>query len=127
MTRSSRSASTRCAPSSKQKLDELEHVMELRKSGSDGFETARAVMFSDEGKVVMDTLRARVADMDKAERRRLADRALASAAATRTATVTNVLGLLGSLVSLLAACAVWRSRTRERERAAALLNDEKKK
>src|SRR6266545_502007 len=57
MTRSSRSASTRCAPSSKQKLDELEHVMELRNSGSDGFETARAIMFSDEGKLVMDTLR----------------------------------------------------------------------
>ncbi len=114
-------------PLVEQKLDELEHVMKLRKSAADGFETARAVVVSDDGKLVMDTLRAKVADMDKAERRRLADRALASAVATKTATVTNLLGLAGSLVLLMAAFSVWWSRTRERERAAALLNDEKEK
>lgn len=114
-------------PLVEQKLDELEHVMELRKSAADGFETARAVVVSDDGKLVMDTLRAKVADMDKAERRRLADRASASAVATKTATVTNLLGLAGSLVLLMAAFSVWWSRTRERERAAALLNDEKEK
>jgi PAS domain S-box-containing protein len=114
-------------PLVEQKLDELEHVVELRKSAADGFATARAVALSDEGKLVMDALRAKVADMDKAERRRLADRALASAVATRTATVTNVLGLAGSLVLLMAAFGVWRSRTREREHAAALLNDEREK
>jgi methyl-accepting chemotaxis protein len=109
-------------PLVEKKLTELEQVIELRRSAAGGFEAARAVVLSDEGRIVMATLRARVADMDKAERRRLADRARTSAVATRTATVTNVLGLAGSLLLLVAAFGVWRGRTRERERAAALLD-----
>jgi PAS domain S-box-containing protein len=114
-------------PLVEKKLAELEHVIELRRSAAGGFETARAVVLSDEGRIVMETLRAKVAEMDKAERRRLADRARTSTVATRRATVTNVLGLVGSLLLLMAAFVVWRSRTRERERATALLNEEKEK
>ncbi len=110
-----------------QKLGELEHTIAIRKSATGGFEVARAVVLSDDGKRVMDALRADIAEMVSAERLLLAERARASAIATRTATITNVLGLVGSLALLMAAFGAWRSRTRERERAAAFLNEEKEK
>lgn len=112
-------------PMVEQKLAELERVIDLRKQR--GFNAAQAVILSDEGKLIMDEVRALVADIDAVEKRLLVQRAQASASATRTATLTIVLGLLGSLLLLVVSFGVWWNHTRERERAAALLNDEKEK
>ena len=108
------------------KLDVLERAIASRK-GAGGFEAARAIVLSGDGRRVMDVLRDRVAEMEAVERQLLAERTRASAAAARTALVTNAIGAFGSLGLLAAAFAVWRRRTRERDRAAGLLRAEKEK
>src|SRR5512143_2342701 len=108
------------------KLDVLERAIAARKAEG-GFEAAREVVLSGEGKRIMDVLRAQVGEMETAERQLLAERTLASAAAARTALVTNAIGGLASLGLLAAAFAAWRKRARDRERAAALLRAEKEK
>ena len=109
------------------KLDVLERAIARRRSGPGGFESARAIVLSGEGKRLMDALRVLVAEMEASEEQSLAERTRASASATRNARLTNALGLAGGLVLLAVAFAAWQRRLRERDRAAVLLNEEKEK
>jgi CHASE3 domain sensor protein len=94
-----------------QKLGELERAVEVRERSAGGFESVGEVVVSGQGKRTMEPLRAKVAEMVALEKRLLADRAQASASVTRMTTLTNVLGLAGSLVLLLATSVVWLRRT----------------
>ena len=108
-----------------EELGLLERGIALRRSS--GFDAAKAVVLSGEANRLTAALRTRAAAMDAEEQTLLNDRGRSSAAATRTAKVTNVLGVVASLVLLAIGFGVWRGRTRDRERAAAVLTEEKEK
>ncbi len=108
-----------------QKLEMLEHAFALRRSR--GFDAAREVVRTGAVKRLMEQLRVRVAEMEAEERLLLRDRERTSVAASRTASITNLLALGASLGLLAGAFGAWRGRTRERGRAAELLNEEKEK
>ena len=109
------------------KLEELQRVIDVFQAAGGGFEAARAVVLDDDGKRLMDAIRARVAEMEATENSLLEVRAQAATTATRTAVVTSLVGLAANLALLAGAFAAGRSRLRERERAAALLHAEKER
>src|SRR5215831_8606435 len=109
------------------KLEELQRVIDVFQAAGGGFDAARAVVLDDDGKRLMDAIRARVAEMEATENSLLEVRAQAATTATRTAVVTSLVGLAANLALLAGAFAAGRSRLRERERAAALLHVEKER
>jgi PAS domain S-box-containing protein len=122
-----RSAIEEISPLVLSKLDELAEIIHLRQSGPKGFEAARALVMTGEGRRRMDALRAEIAEMGEREKALLAARARESAAAARTAVATTLLAFGASLGLLGVAFVTLRKRDQERERAAGELYDEKER
>jgi methyl-accepting chemotaxis protein/methyl-accepting chemotaxis protein-1 (serine sensor receptor) len=77
------------------KLDELKETIDLR--NANGFEAARAVVLTDKGKQVMDSIRTKLAEIDNEERTLLNER---SEDAQSSASSTMSIVLYGTLVCL---------------------------
>ncbi|HLJ49309.1 MAG TPA: CHASE3 domain-containing protein [Bryobacteraceae bacterium] len=93
------------------KLGELKQTIDLRTN--QGFEAARKVVLTDQGKQVMDNIRAKLGEIDDAERGLLAERgkdAAAAAASTKNGIVVG--NLIAVLASILCAFFVVRGITR---------------
>src|SRR5262249_21351127 len=109
------------------KLEELQRVIDVFRAAGGRFEAARAVVLDDDGRRLMDAIRAKVAEMEANQNSVREVRAQAATTATRTAAVTSLVGLAANLALLAGAFAAARSRLRERERAAALVHAEKER
>ncbi|GCE76406.1 methyl-accepting chemotaxis protein [Cellulomonas biazotea] len=93
------------------KFAEMQETIDVR--GTDGFEAAQAIVLSDQGKVVMDQIRALLDDVRADESALLVERA-ADADLAAKATTAVVLGgtMLAAIVVLLIATFLTRSITR---------------
>jgi len=109
------------------KLAELERTVALRESGPGGFDAARAIVLGGEGLRLMETIRAKLADVVATEQALLAARNRESSQAAHVATATALAGFVASLVLVGAAILSFRRRALEREQAAALLHEEKER
>lgn len=78
------------------KLEELKQTIDLR--AQTGFEAARKVVLTDQGKQVMDAIRVKLGEIESAERSLLADR---DADARESANTTKISILLGNLLALM--------------------------
>ena len=93
------------------KLQELKQTIDLRTSA--GFDAARKVVLTDQGKQVMDNIRVKLGEIDDAERGLLAQRdkdAASAAATTKNAIIVG--NLIAILLSALCAFFVVRGITR---------------
>ena len=99
------------------KAAELTATIEARKER--GFSIAARLVLTDEGKRVMDQIRASVAAMDAEERRLLTERVQREERAGRTAVFTTVGGLTLALVLAIAATVLLNRAVRERASAEA--------
>jgi|SRR5215510_6116070 len=109
------------------KLEELQRVINVFRSRGGGFEAARAIELDDDGKRLMDGIRAKVAEMMASENSLLETRVQAATTATQRAVATSLAGLAASLALLAGAFASAQLRLRERESASARLYEEKER
>ena len=104
------------------KLAELREAIELR--ASSGAQAARAVLMSDRGKALMDSLRARIAEMTGDERQRLAQRHERAERGYRTTQLGTLLGGLAVGVAALALFLLLRHQERASASAAATIAEQ---
>ena len=105
------------------KLNELRESIALRQN--EGFAAAERMVITGRGMAIMDSVRRQVGRMEDEEEGQLRQR-IANAARSRTSAVTAlvVAGLL-QLATLAAMLVLLRRKIRNRERAAALVNEQK--
>ncbi|MDY7090787.1 MAG: CHASE3 domain-containing protein [Actinomycetota bacterium] len=90
-------------PQVQAKFDEMAETIELRRT--DGFAAARAVVLTDQGKAVMDQIRAVMAELEEAESSLLEERATSTADTADMSRMAIVVGVL--LATLLVVLLAW--------------------
>ncbi len=98
------------------KLRELQTTIDLRQTT--GFESARQMVLSNEGRAEMDSIRAIVSEMVQAERKQLQVRSQQANGAYRTALLTGLVSSVSALAALIAFLIALRKYLNARDRAA---------